>query len=78
VFLLKLIGLLFLAAVAAGCVQMIRAFLKPDRYNGFTKSVLAMEVVRSANDIERVFADSDRSEPRPNNRSLPFEASEEA
>jgi len=66
-FLLKPIGLLFLVAVAAGCVQMIRAFLKPDRYNGFTKPVLAMEVVRSANDIERVFADIVKymREPKP-------------
>ena len=66
-FWIKLCGLLLLLLGAAGFVQMLRAILKPERYNGFVQPVIAMELVRSANDIERVFADIKKylQQPKP-------------
>lgn len=61
--LLRLVGSFFLLLGAVGCVQTLRAFLRHERYNGFTKPVIAMELVRSANDVDQVLADVKRTMP---------------
>jgi len=63
-FWIRLCGLLLLLLGAGGCVQTLRAFLRPERYNGFLKPVLAMELVRSASDVESVFADVKKHMPQ--------------
>lgn len=56
--LLKLIGLLLLAAGAVGCAKTLHDLRsKPDRFNGFIAPAIAVELAHSGDDIKHALAD---------------------
>ncbi|HMV51316.1 MAG TPA: hypothetical protein PLD20_00115 [Blastocatellia bacterium] len=63
--LLKSIGMILLLANAVGLLLMLRAISKPERYNNFVKPIMAMELVRSPDDITHVLADVGKFKQTP-------------